>query len=48
MCEELELSRDAYYKWLKRKNRKNRYEINHEILKPFIKNIMIYRTDSWI
>lgn len=37
MCEELELSRDAYYKWLKRKNRKNRYEINHEILKPFIK-----------
>lgn len=37
MCEELELSRDAYYKWLKRKNRKNRYEINHEILKLFIK-----------
>ena len=36
MCEELEISRDAYYKWLKRKNRRNRYEINHETLKPLI------------
>ena len=25
MCEELEISRDSYYKWLKRKNIKNRY-----------------------
>ena len=37
MCEELEVSRDAYYKWLKRKNIKNRYELNHESLKPKIK-----------
>ena len=37
MCEELEVSRDAYYKWLKRKNTKNRYELNHESLKPIIK-----------
>ena len=36
MCEELEISRDAYYKWLKRKNNKNRYELNHESLKPLI------------
>lgn len=36
MCEELEISRDAYYKWLKRENQKNRYEINHETLKPLI------------
>lgn len=36
MCEELEISRDAYYKWLKRKNIKNKYEISHEILKPLI------------
>ena len=36
MCEELEISRDAYYKWLKRKNNKNRYELNHELLKPLI------------
>lgn len=36
MCEELEVSRDAYYKWLKRKNTKNRYELNHESLKPII------------
>ena len=36
MCEELEVSRDAYYKWLKRKNIKNRYELNHESLKPII------------
>ena len=36
MCEELEISRDAYYNWLKRKNRRNRYEINHETLKPLI------------
>ena len=36
MCEELEISRDSYYKWLKRKNLKNRYEINHNSLKPLI------------
>ena len=36
MCEELEISRDAYYKWLKRKDYKNKYEINHESLKPLI------------
>lgn len=36
MCEELEVSRDAYYKWLKRKNIKNRYQLNHESLKPLI------------
>ena len=37
MCEELEISRDSYYKWLKRKDNKNRYELNHESLKPIIK-----------
>lgn len=37
MCEELEISRDSYYKWLKRKDIKNRYESNHESLKPLIK-----------
>lgn len=36
MCEELEISRDSYYKWLKRKDIKNRYEINHDSLKPLI------------
>ena len=36
MCEELEISRDAYYKWLKRKSTKNRYELNHESLKSII------------
>ncbi len=36
MCEELEISRDAYYKWLKRKDNKNKYELNHESLKPLI------------
>ena len=36
MCEELEISRDSYYQWLKRKNTKNIYELNHESLKPFI------------
>ena len=36
MCEELEISRDSYYKWLKRKDIKNIYEINHESLKPLI------------
>lgn len=36
MCEELEISRDAYYKRLKRKGTKNIYEINHESLKPLI------------
>ena len=37
MCEELEISRDSYYKWLKRKNITNRYKLNHESLKPIIK-----------
>ena len=37
MCEELEISRDAYYKWAKRKHIKNRYVLNHESLKPLIK-----------
>lgn len=37
MCEELEITRDAYYKWLKRKDRKNKYILNHESLKPYIK-----------
>ena len=37
MCEELGISRDSYYKWSKRKDSKNRYEINHESLKPLIK-----------
>lgn len=36
MCEELEISRDAYYKWQMRKNTKNRYELNYESLKPLI------------
>ena len=36
MCEELEISRDSYYKWKKRKNIKNRYELNRESLKPII------------
>ena len=36
MCEELEISRDAYYKWLKRKDNKNSYKLNHESLKPLI------------
>lgn len=36
MCEELEISRDSYYKWLKRKDFKNNYEINRESLKPLI------------
>lgn len=36
MCEELEISRDSYYKWLKRKDLKNIYEINRESLKPLI------------
>jgi hypothetical protein len=36
MCEELAISRDAYYKWLKRKDIKNIYELNHEVLKPLI------------
>ena len=36
MCEELEISRDSYYKWLKRRNNKNIYELNHEYLKPLI------------
>ena len=37
MCEELEISRDSYYKWLKRKDKKNKYELNHDSLKPLIK-----------
>ena len=37
MCEELEISRDSYYKWLKRRNIKNRYELNYESLKPIVK-----------
>ena len=36
MCEELEISRDSYYKWLKRKDTKNRYELNHNLVKPLI------------
>ena len=36
MCEELEISRDSYYKWLKRKNIKNKYEINYDLLIPLI------------
>ena len=36
MCEELEISRDSYYKWLKRKEFRNRYQVNHEMLKPVI------------
>lgn len=36
MCEEFEISRDSYYKWLKRRNNKNRYELNHDSLKPLI------------
>jgi transposase InsO family protein len=36
MCEELEISRDSYYKWLKRKNYKNKYKLNHDSLKQII------------
>ena len=36
MCEELEISRESYYKWLKRKDKKNKYELNHDSLKPLI------------
>jgi transposase InsO family protein len=36
MCEEFEISRDSYYKWLKRKNIKNKYEINYDLLIPLI------------
>ena len=36
MCEELEISRDAYYKWTKRKDNKNKYELNHDSLKPLV------------
>ena len=36
MCEELEISRDSYYKWLKRKNNKNRYDLNPESLRSLI------------
>ena len=41
MCEELEISRDAYYKWAKRKHIKNRYVLNHESLKPLIKKSLL-------
>ena len=47
MCEELEISRDSYYKWQKRKDLKNKYELNHESLKPLIQkyyDISIQRT----
>lgn len=38
MCEELEISRDSYYKWLKRKNKMNSYETRRNSYKPlFIK-----------
>ena len=33
MYEELEISRDAYHKRLKRKDNKNSYDLNHESLK---------------
>lgn len=36
MCEELEISRDSYYKWIKRNNKKNIYQINHNKIIPFI------------
>ena len=36
MCKELEISRDSYYKWQKRKNIKNKYQLNHESLIPLI------------
>lgn len=36
MCEELKISRDAYYKWLKRNNEKNVYQTNHNKIIPFI------------
>lgn len=36
MCEELEISRDSYYKWLKRKNSKNSYQLKRQSLKPLI------------
>ena len=37
MCEVLEISRDSYYKWLKRKNIKNKYEMYYDSLKPIVK-----------
>ncbi len=37
MCEELDISRDSYYKWLKRKNNKNSFELYRELLIPWIK-----------
>ena len=37
MCEELEISRDSYYKWLKRNHTKNKYKLNHEFLNSLIK-----------
>jgi len=36
MCEELEISRDSYYKWLKRKDSKNSYEIRRDSYKSLI------------
>lgn len=36
MCEELEISRDAYYKWLKRKSNQNSYQARRDLYKPLI------------
>ena len=36
ICEELEISRDSYYKWLKRKGSKNSYQIRRDSYKPLI------------
>ena len=46
MCEELEISRYSYYKWLKRKNIKNIYELNHESLKPLIQKCYDLSNDT--
>lgn len=37
MCEELEISRDSYYKWLKRKGKKNSYQLKRNLYKPLVK-----------
>ena len=38
MCKELEISRDSYYKWIKRKNKINSYEERRDSYKPlFVK-----------
>ena len=36
MCEELEICRDSYYKWLKRKDNKNPHQIRRDSYKPLI------------